>query len=192
MTICFRISTAADEAEGVIAHAATEQIVAFYDCLRTQGQRLNIALIDPYLDKQHCLAHGFEARVCPLSLALLARLFEYDAGVITVIDEAQFRSRRITIFRSDNKARFGLRVSFLSDPGCELDLANANAFALLESLGLPAESIGSVTVDIMRDRVAHPRLRARTYETGLGGYLERLDRLLATAPLDEPARVAWA
>ena len=192
MTICFRIATPADDAEGPIAHASAEQVVALYDYLRTQDERCGIALIDPYLDKEHCLAHGFEARVCPLSLASLTRLFDHDTNVIAVIDEAQFRVRRVTIFRSDDEAPFGMRVSFLSDSGCELDLANGNAFALLESLGLPAESAGSVTVDIMRDRLAHPMLRARTYATGLGGYVERLDRLLAIAPADDRARVAWA
>lgn len=192
MTICFRITTPADDLEGPIAHAAAEQVVALFRYLRTQGRRLGMALVDPYLDTRHCLAHGFEARVCPLSLASLTRLFDHDPGVITVIDEAQFRAQRITIFRSHDEAPFGMRVSFLSDPGCELDLANANAYALLESLGLPAESVGSVAIEIMRDRLAHPMLRARSYATGLGGYLEHLDRLLAIAPADEPARVAWA
>lgn len=85
-----------------------------------------------------------------------------------------------------------LRVALTSDLGLELNLATGNAHALLESLGLRADSVGEIPIATMRERLAHPAVQRRVADEGLGNYIARLDRLLASADSDDSARLEWA
>src|SRR3546814_20584834 len=84
-----------------------------------------------------------------------------------------------------------MRVALTSDLGVELDLASGNAFALLESLGLHPDSVGEITIAAMRERLTNPAIKRRIAAEGLTDYVERLDRLFATADSDDTSRPAW-
>ena len=55
-------------------------------------------------------SYHLEASVTHLSLAAIAVLFDYDPGVITIIDEAQFQRRPVTIAR-DTHGSLSLRLA---------------------------------------------------------------------------------
>jgi hypothetical protein len=74
------------------ARVAAGDLSAFLALLRAEGERLGLALVG-----SASAFSTFEARVCPLALATLSRPFDHDPAVIAVLDEAQFRDRRITI-----------------------------------------------------------------------------------------------
>ena len=82
MSITFRIATAADDQPGPVATINARQLAAFRAFLREQGERLGIALLDPDTDAERVLALNFEARICPLAIAAIARVFDYDEAVI--------------------------------------------------------------------------------------------------------------
>ena len=134
MSVVFRIATAADDRDGPTATINARQLAAFRALLRVEGSRLGLALIDPDDDEETPLAYSFEARVCPLALASMARVFDFASDVVAVLDEAQFRSRRVSLSRSRPDGPVVMRPSITSDLGVELDLASGNAYALLESL----------------------------------------------------------
>lgn len=192
MSITFRIATAADDRTGPTATINARQLAAFRTYLREEGQRLAMTLLDPDAVADEYLSYHFEARVCPLALAAIARVFDFATDVIAVVEEAQFRARRVSVYRCDRAGTINLRVALTSDLGLELDLASSNAFALLESLGLRADSVGELPIDMARDRLANPAVRRRAEEEGVTGYIERLDRLLATAQRDDTSRLEWA
>ena len=52
-------------------------------------------------DEDPLVACSFEARVCPWSLASICALFDYDEGVIAVVEEAQFRGLNVRFDRDD-------------------------------------------------------------------------------------------
>lgn len=54
--------------------------------------------------------YHLEASVTHLSLASIAVLFDYDPAVITIIDEAQFQRRPVTIAR-DTQASLSMRLA---------------------------------------------------------------------------------
>ncbi len=66
----------------------------------------------------------------------MTRVFDYQTDVISVIEEAQFRCRRVRVYRVEEGGTINMRVALTSDQGVELDLTPANAYALLEGLGL--------------------------------------------------------
>ncbi|WP_210358967.1 hypothetical protein [Sphingomonas beigongshangi] len=192
MSITFRIATAADEEGSPTAVITARQLAAFRTFLRREGERIGTVLLDPDADKGAFLCYRFEARVCPLALASIARLFDYATDVIAVVEEAQFRGRRASVFRDEATGTINLTVAPTSDAGLELDLASGNAIALLESLGLGTESVGDTAVGTIRQRLASPAVRRRASEQGMTDYIERLERLVASAATDESCRLEWA
>ncbi|MCZ4238175.1 hypothetical protein O4H25_15150, partial [Staphylococcus equorum] len=78
------------------------------------------------------------------------------------------------------------------DHGDELDLAESDANALLEGLGLNPDLVGEIPIDAIRDRLANPAIRHRAEADGISTMLERLERLLAIADADDSLRLEWA
>ncbi|WP_337847869.1 hypothetical protein [Sphingomonas sp.] len=86
-----------------------------------------------------------------------------------------------------------MRVALTSDKGLELDLAYGNAYALLEALGMDAESVGEIPITTLRKRLADPATLPRAVSRHVEHYLPRLERLLASVPEeDQETLVAWA
>ncbi|WP_230771791.1 hypothetical protein [Sphingomonas sp. Leaf4] len=136
---------------------------------------------------------SFEARVCPLALAVVTAIFDHDPAVIAVVDEAQYLGRRVRISRTRQGASIRLELADNPDAAPELNLANGNAYALLETLGIEADSVGAVPLSELRDRLTNPTIRRRI---DADPYLARkLPDLLAMGrAVKEPAtaRMAWS
>lgn len=192
MSITFRVATNADDRPGPIATMNARQLVAFRYYLREEGTRMGAPLLDPDRPDDDYLGYHFEVRICPLALASVARVFDHDADVIQVLEEAQFRGRRVMVYRVEADHSIRMRVALTSDLGLELNLANANAYALLESLGLHPHSVGEIAIPDIRARIANPAVHRRCRETGVADYIGRLDRLLALSDADESSRLEWA
>ncbi|RSU72088.1 hypothetical protein BRX37_19940 [Sphingomonas sp. S-NIH.Pt3_0716] len=192
MSITFRIATAADDLPGPVAIINARQLAAFRAYLREEGARLGIALLDPDADEERMLALNFEARICPLAVAAVARVFDNDEAVITVLDEAQFRNRRLLISWYDVDRSIRMRPSVTSDLGTELQLPDGDAFALLEELGLRPDGVGEIPIDTIRKRLGNPAIRRRAIQAGITHDLDRLDQLLAGAGPQESGRLEWA
>ncbi|RVT38673.1 hypothetical protein [Sphingobium algorifonticola] len=188
MSILFRIALPADTAMPARAIITARQLATFRAYLRVEGERIGAVLLEP----DAYLGNSFEARVCPLALAAVTRHFDHDIAVIAVVEEAQFLGRRIAIHHDGMKAEISMRVALTSDSGLELDLANGNAFALLEALGMDRTSVGEITLDQLRARLSDPSLPARARTYGVDHYLPRMERLLASAAVMDDARLAWA
>lgn len=124
MSIVFRIATTADHGDNPTATIDVRQLAAFRALLRETEAKLGIDLLEPDEDGDDPFPYTFEARVCPLALASMARVFGYDADVIAVLEEAQFRGRRVSFWRQEGTAGIRMSVSITSDQGVELDLAN--------------------------------------------------------------------
>ena len=177
MSITFRIATAADDEARPMAVIAARQLAAFRTFLRGEGERIGAVLLDPDAPEDAFLSY---------------RLFAYAADAITVVEEAQFRGRRVSVFRDEAAGTINLTVALTTDMALELDLASNNAFALLESLGLGAESVGETAIETIRERLASPAVRRHAAEQGVAHHIERLERLVAAAAPDESCRLEWA
>lgn len=188
MSVLFRIAVPADEASDPYAIITARQLGAFRRFLRAEGARIGIDLLEP----DEYLGDNFEVRVCPLPLAAVTRTFEHAPDVISVVEEAQFRGRRLAIHHSVGGAEITMRVALTSDCGLELDLAYGNAYALLDALDIQADSVGNVPLGTLRDRLADPCTHARAAERRVEHYLPRLERLLASAHDPDEARLVWA
>ena len=121
MSIVFRIATDLDDRIVPPAEITARQLAAFRARLAAEGDRTGETLL-------HCrggdeeLSDNFEARVCPFALATLARLFDYATDVITVLEEAQFRARRVKVWHTSPNGPIRMRVAETSDRALELDL----------------------------------------------------------------------
>lgn len=192
MSITFRIATAADDTPGPVAIINARQLATFRSYLREEGARVGLALLDPDAETERLLALNFEARICPLAVAAIARVFDYDEAVIAVLDEAQFRRRRIIVWWYETDCSIRMRPSLTSDSGTEMHLAHGAAHALLEGLGLRPDDVGEIPVDTLRQHLANPAVRRRAEEQGLTYDVQRLENLVATAGLEDAARIEWA
>lgn len=139
MSITFRIATAADHLDGPIATINARQLAALRTYLREEGVRIGTVLLDPDAAEDAFLSYHFEARVCPLALAALAKVFDFAADVISVVEEAQFRSRRISVYRCERAGTIHMRMALTSDLGLELDLASSNAYAARKPRSAPRQ-----------------------------------------------------
>lgn len=188
MSILFRIALPADDTPAPVAVITARQLAALRRYLRAEGDHMGLALIEP----DEVIGDSFEARVCPLALAAVTGVFDHDPAVISVVEEAQFRGRRISIHHCASTAEITMRVALTSDCGLELDLAYGNAYALLEALRMATDSVGEIPLEQVRNRLADPDTPARAAERGVDHYLPRIERLLASATESGDARLAWA
>src|SRR3546814_20028135 len=106
-------------------------------------------------------------------------------------DLAQFRARRVCVHHCANSAEITMRVELTSDSGLELDLAYGNAYALLEALGVDAESVGEIALSQLRERIAAPATSRRAMPFVVEQYLPLLHRLAGSAEEMDEARHDW-
>jgi len=191
MTIIFRIATAADDGHIPAAEIGARDLAEFRAFLRQEGTRIGKRLLSPDEPEDELLSYTFEARVCPLSLSAMARVFDYNASVIRVLEEAQFRNRRVAVWRCKSDGSIRMRVSLNSDAGVEINLADGSAYALLQSLGLRPDGVGELPAHEVRRRLDNPAVRRRMDEEDVSQFIAPLERLLATADLDDSSRFEW-
>ena len=121
------------------------------------------------------LPYAFEARICPWSMASISALFDHDPEVINVIEEAQFRGLNIRFWKCPDTHDLKISVSRTLDGSDEMNLSNANAYALLKDLGFSADTLGSVDLQNLARRMAQPGIRVRLNDRGHSRYLDQLD-----------------
>src|SRR3546814_12757316 len=144
MSILFRIALPADDTPAPVAVITARQLAALRRYLRAEGDHMGLALIEP----DEVIGDSFEARVCPLALAAVTGVFDHDPAVLSVVEEAQSRGRRISIHHCASTAELKLRVHLTSAGGLELDLAYGNAHPLLHRKSVGSGKSGSVRVDL--------------------------------------------
>lgn len=191
MTVTFHIATAADDTRALAAMIPPDRLTSFLDILRYEGDRQGLSLFGEDSDLDAMLSEGFEARVCPVSLAPLARALDYDPAAISVIDEAQFRARKVTIWRNEAAGPIEMCPSLTTDTDAEMTLPNRHAFALLTSLGISGWSMGEQPVDDIRRELGNPHTLDRMAMENVAHYVPQLQRLLASAVDQEAARLIW-
>ncbi|MDX3911171.1 MAG: hypothetical protein QHC67_15330 [Sphingobium sp.] len=191
MTVQFRIMPSNVSDPLPRAQINARQLSAFRDFLRSEGARTHTALLDPEREAQAHLAYAFEARICPIALATLARLFDYDEAVISVFEEAQFRGRRVAVRRDEEAGAILLQVGTTADHDRALYLDPHDAGALLDALGLPVDPGGTIDARWLRDKLADEAVRATVARAGLAAFLNQIDHLVASAATDPFANLAW-
>lgn len=189
MTLVFRIVTPEGAAPLPMALIEARQCDAFLAFLRTQSARLAVPLLGADERDGADGSASIEARVCPLPLAAITALFDHDPAVISVIEEAQFRSRLVCITREVESPRVVMRVSETADPG-EHMVPGGLARALLRALGI-APANDEVNAGLVRESLADPALRARLDDDNLGLHAARLASLVSSALVEPEARLQW-
>jgi len=193
MTITFRIDDGLDTLLPTPAVITTDQLGSLRDLLAEQGDRLGFSLLFPEHGEVSEAAFAFEARVCPLALAMVSRCFDHDPSVIAVLDEAQFLGRRVRVWRMgwSGDIRIGLASGLDDVP--ELEVANGNAYALLETLGLDPDSVGELPIAELRQRLSDPRVRRRLDDDAqLARYVPTLLAMVKAKPTISELSLAWA
>lgn len=193
MSITFRVDDGIDTRSILAANITPHQLGSLRDCLVAQSDRLGLDLIFTDEGEPGDPAFSFEARVCPLALATVSACFGHYPGVITVLDEAQYRRRRIRVWRTDGSPDIMLGLASNPDNAPELNVSTSNGYALLESLGLDAEAVGAITMADLRDRLTSPQLRRRLDdEPGLAKYLPTLTQMAAGKPIEGELLLVWS
>ena len=119
------------EARSKVAIITNRQLAAFRSFAKAHEQRRGDVIIDP---AGRCFAvYAFEARVCPIALAALARLFDFDLDMISVIDEAQFLGRLIRFERDAKDGTLRARVSETEDDSMDLRPSRTRSSAHAEA-----------------------------------------------------------
>ncbi len=152
MSITFFLSVdrKADAAPAVIT---ARQLAASRAFARERGQLLEDEDDDPLVS---C---SFEARVCPWSLASICAIFDHDVGVIAVVEEAQFRGLNVRFWHDDATRTITMRVASTPDGAAEINLANGNAFHVLDALRLSDDNCGSMPIGQLRETLGQPYVR---------------------------------
>jgi hypothetical protein len=193
MTITFRIDDGLDTLLPTPAVITTDQLGSLRDLLAEQGERLSFCLLIPEHGEVSEAAFAFEARVCPLALAMVSRCFDHNPSVIAVLDEAQFLGRRVRVWRMDWSGDIRIGLASGLDDVPELEVANGNASALLETLGLDPDSVGELPIAELRQRLSDPRVRRRLDgDAQLSRYVPTLLAMVKAKPTISELSLAWA
>lgn len=149
---------------------------------------------DPRYAYEEDESHAFsvEVRICPLPLATIARIFGHDIAMIQLADEAQFNRRRLTFHAPDISGTVYVRISEMPDAIDELNVANGNAYQLLETLRLPVESCGSVTLRQLREAVSDARNNGSLHRNKLQRYIPFLEAFANFDGDPDKSRIEWA
>ena len=155
------------------------QLAAFRSFARDHGQ-----LVGGFL------AYGFEARVCPLSWATIARLFDDSEAVIAVVEEAQFLGLNVRFWKDNAAAAIMMGVATTPDGSRSLILNDAAADALLETLGQRGNVLGDIDVPELARCIANPATRRHLGHNGLSDILDHLDAVVKQPPFAD-TRLVW-
>jgi hypothetical protein len=192
MTITFRVKeeTRTPVAPQFITHL---RAVALCRLLTEKALRLGEDMVYPIHGSLDSASYAFEARVCPVALAQLSRIFYDWPPAIALLDEAQFRRRRLRITRASAHGRVIMEISTSHDFAPEVTMPNAGAYALLRTLGLSPDSYGAISLTDMRRRLTDPVIRGRLEgdPKGLGRYVHDLERMVETDTVSGQLSMAW-
>lgn len=193
MTITFRL----DDGHHILlpspAVITPNQLGSLRELLDEQSMRLETALLLSVHGITGDATFEFEARVCPLALAVVSKCFDHDPGVIAVLDEAQFLGRRVRVWQAERSGDIKIGLAPNPDGAPELEVANANALTLLESLGLDRDSAGVLPITELRQRLIDPRIRRRLdADPAMARYVETLTAMAALKPVEGEYHLAWA
>jgi hypothetical protein len=193
MTITFRI----DDGHNILLPSAAvitpNQIGALRETLGEHSLRIGTALLLPVHGVTGDATFEFEARVCPLALAVVSKCFDHDPAVIAVLDEAQFLGRRVRVWQTERSGDIKIALASNPDAAPELEVGDANALALLEGLGLDRESAGIVPMTELRQRLMDPRIRRRLdADPQMTRYVETLTAMASLKPIEGEYHLAWA
>ena len=183
MSISFTASVSASAVAPAVA-ISIRHLAAFRAFARERGEHLGG-------EGDAFLAYDFEARVCPWSLASITALFDYDSGVIAVVEEAQFRGLNVRFWRDERRGQVMMAVATSLDGSASIDLTNDNAYAVLDALGIERDTCGRVAVSDLRSIVCDPTVRTRMNRTGLGDYADQLERLARVERSEDEVHVVW-
>jgi hypothetical protein len=104
-----------------------------------------------------------------------------------------FLGRRVRIWQTEHGGDIKIGLASNPDAAPELEVANGNAYALLEGLGLDPDRVGAVAMTELRLRLTDPRIRRRLdADPGMAGYVEKLAAMAALKPIDGEYHLAWA
>jgi hypothetical protein len=192
MTITFRVK---DETRTPVPalHITHLRAVALCRLMTEKALRLGEDMLYPIHGNLDCATYAFEARVCPVALAQLSRVFYDWPPAIALLDEAQFRRRRLRISRASRHADVIMEISTSHDFAPEVTMPNAGAYALLKTLGLSPDSYGAISLSTMRQRLTDPTIRGRLEadRVGLARYVYDLDRMVETETVSGHLTMAW-
>jgi hypothetical protein len=110
--------------------------------------------------------------------------------VIAVVEEAQFRGLNVRFWHDDATRTITMRVASTPDGAAEINLANGNAFHVLDALRLSDDNCGSMPIGQLRETLGRPYVR-RDLGRLDGRYLERFDSLAAQADTSDGIRMVW-
>lgn len=183
MTISFTASVLTSAIAPAVA-VSVRHLAAFRAFARERGESFGD-------EGDEFLAYNFEARVCPWSLASICAIFDHDPGVIAVVEEAQFRGLNIQFWRNEARGSVMMGVAKSLDGSASIDLSNANAFALLDALGIDRDPCGRIAINDLRSMVSDPEKRTRLNNDGLGRFADQLERLASVERSEDEVHVVW-
>lgn len=194
MSIRFRVDDGFNPLTITPAIINSDQLGELCRLLAAESDRHQMALTFPEHGSPVEHSFSFSARVCPLSLASVSACFDHYPGVITVLEEAQFRGRRIRVWRSEADRDIWLGLSSDPDAAPALEVSSQSGVAILEMLGLDgSETMGAIPIDELRRRLSDPSIYRRiTNEPGLERYLPHLTEMARVRAFEGAPHLAWA
>ncbi|MBB4859179.1 hypothetical protein HNO88_002508 [Novosphingobium chloroacetimidivorans] len=188
MSITFYVTDLDTRIQSVPATISPRELGSFRAFMREQGT----ATEDDPDGEPERLTYAFDASICRFAIASIARIFGNRHEAIAVIEEAQFLGRLLSFRRKEVTHELSIEVSQRLDGPGELDLANGNAYAVLEALDLEPESIGEITFDELRMRLSLPTVRQAFRDRRIHHRLPFFDVAAALDPHEQSARLVWA
>jgi len=192
MTITFRVEDGRSILPPSPAVITPDQLASLRDLLAEQSLRLGFAMLLPVHGLTGDPWFELDARVCHLSLAVVSKCFDHAPSVIAILDEAQFLGRRVRVAQTERAGDITMRLSLNPDAAPEIALANAQALALLDGLGIDRQVAGMVTMTELRQRLTTPRIRRRLdAEPQMVNCVETLTTMAALKPTEGEYLLAW-
>lgn len=188
MSITFYVTDLDTRIHSVPATISPRELGSFRAFMRAQGTPTED---DPDGEPEH-LSYAFDASICRLPIAAVARLLGDRAETIAVIEEAQFLGRLLSFRRKELTHELTIEVSQRLDGPGELDLTNGNAYAVLEALDLEPESIGDIALEDLRARLSNPTVRQAFSDRKVDHRLPFFEVVAALNPHEQSARLVWA
>ena len=186
MTITFTIAASLTGITVPPARIDARQLAAFRAFAHENGA---LTGSQPYNDPTFP-SYDFEARVCAWSLSALSSLFGYDEAVIAVLEEVQFRGRRVLFARDRTTGELTIAVAATLDAAADITLTSPDADDMLDALRLDLEP-GELSADELRTKLKDPHTIERLWRAGLHRYLPRLDTLAAVQIEDDETHLVW-
>jgi len=160
--------------------------------LRRLANESNAFIDDECAPDGSAIPFTFDVGLCRVSISEISAVFDHRPDVLSVIEEAIFLGRLLSIRSGDGVGIFKLFVSSVFQGPLEILVDDSTAHSVFEAFGIDPSQSMFIDLSHVADRLRSDETQRTFTERGIGHRVEYFSRAVSTARHDQFPVLVWS